>query len=182
MFYLRRVGRLWCLKFHAARDKHTGALGQWAISLSIIAPSPPTWLDSRIIILEPRRKPSAILPPWPLPKGSAMGSLLSASNPDARREKPPIQFRLQTGTHQLQPPTSSKLKAGRTELVACFSESAASSGLQYPYDVSLLSNAVVAHTRDCFSDSAYYSADGSLQVTMEARLEKPVVDTGCIIS
>ena len=128
----RQTGRLWCLKFHS-NDKRTSALESWAISLSIINPSPPTWLNSRIVILEPRRKPPTQLPPWPLPKGSAVASLLPASSPDLRREKPPLQFRLQTKNNQLQPSTSSKTKAGRTELVAHFSENPGSSGLQYPY-------------------------------------------------
>lgn len=134
-----RTGRLWYLRFHATPDKNTGALGPWVISLSIINPSPPTWLDSRIIIMEPRRKPLINLPPWPLPKSSAVGSLLQGSSPDARQEKPPIQFRLQTKTHQLQPSASAKAKAGRTELVAYFAENEASSGLQYPYECSCLS-------------------------------------------
>ena len=129
---LTSSGRLWCLKFYAAPDKKTGALGPWTISLSIVNPSPPTWLDLRVIITEPRRK-SARLPPWPLPKGSAVASLLPASSPDLRREKPAIQFRLQTNPHQLQPPTSAKMKPGRNELVAHFAENAMSSGLQFPY-------------------------------------------------
>ncbi|KAF9647721.1 hypothetical protein BDM02DRAFT_2512491 [Thelephora ganbajun] len=156
-------GRLWCLKFYATPDKKTSVLGPWAISLSIINPSPPTWLDSRIIITESRRKSSALLPPWPLPKGSAMASLLSASSLDLRREKPPIQFRLQTKSHQLQPPTSAKTKVGRSELVARFMENAASSGLQYP-------------------DSVYYSPNGTLRVIMEGRLAEPLTGADCIIS
>jgi hypothetical protein len=130
--FLTLAGRLWCLKFYAVPDKKTSTLGPWALSLSIINPSPPTWLDSRIVITEPRRK-SVLLPPWPLPKESAIAPLLPASPPDLRREKPPIQFRLQTRSHQLQPPTSTKMKPGRSELVAEFAENAASSGLQYPY-------------------------------------------------
>lgn len=156
-------GRLWCLKFQTTPDKKTSALGPWAVSLSTINPSPPTWLDLRVLILEPKRKPSIVLPPWPLPKGSAIGSLLPASSADDRQHKPPIQFRLQTKSHQLQPPTSGKSKVGRTELVAHFAENATSSGLQYP-------------------DSPYYSPDGSLQVILEARLEKPPAEEGCIIS
>ena len=129
------TGRLWCLKFLATRDKKTNALGPWAISISLINPSPPTWLDSRIVIIEPRGKPSALLPPWPLPKGSAMGSLFSSSSPDLRREKPPIQFRLQTRSSQLQSKTPTKMKKGRRrELLVSFAENAASSGLQYPYE------------------------------------------------
>jgi hypothetical protein len=155
-------GRLWCLKFYAGPDKKTSVLGPWAISLSIINPSPPTWLDSRIVITEPRRKPSGLPPPWPLPKGSTMASLLSSPSPDLRRDKPPIQFRLQAKSHQLQYPTSTKMKIGRNELVARFAENVASSGLQYP-------------------DSAYYSPDGSLQVMMEARLAKPLTDTDCVV-
>jgi hypothetical protein len=136
---MSHAGRLWCLKFYATSEKRTKALGPWAISLSIVNPSPPTWLDSRIVILEPRRKPPAYLPPWPLPKGSAVASLLPASSPDHRREKPPIQFRLQTKSSQLQPSVSSKTKAGRNELVTHFSENPASSGLQYPYGLLCLS-------------------------------------------
>ena len=130
--FLMSAGRLWCLKFYAVPDKKTSTLGPWAISLSIVNPSPPTWLDSRIVITEPQRK-SGRLPAWPLPKGSAMAPLLSATSPDLRREKPPIQFRLQTELNQLQPPTSTKMKPGRNELVAHFAENVMSSGLQYPY-------------------------------------------------
>jgi len=129
------IGRLWYLKFCVTPDKKTNAPGPWAMSLSITNPSPPTWLDSRVVVLCPRGKSgkSPHLPAWPLPKDSAVGSLLSSSTPDLRREKPPIQFRLQTKTQQLQPPTSTKARTGRNELVAYFSENAASSGLQFPY-------------------------------------------------
>jgi len=157
-------GRLWYLKFCVTPDKKTNGPGPWAISLSITNPSPPTWLDSRVVVIYPRGKSgkSPHLPAWPLPKESAVGSLLSSSTPDLRREKPPIQFRLQTKTQQLQPPTSTKARTGRNELVVYFSENAASSGLQFP-------------------DSAYYSPDGTLQVTVEGRLTKPVTDAGCVI-
>ena len=112
-------------------DKKTKAPGPWALSLSIMNASPPTWLDSRIFITEPRRKSAALTPPWPLPKDSPVASLLSASTPDPK-DKPPIQFRLQTKAYQLQPPTFTKMKKGRHHLVARFDESTASSGLQFP--------------------------------------------------
>jgi len=158
-------GRLWCLKFYTTSEKRTATFGTWAISLSTINPSPPTWLDSRIIILGSRRKPSTQLPAWPLPKGSAGASLLSNSSQDLQREKPPIQFRLQTKSNQLQPSMSSRIsvKAGRNELVAYFLENPASSGLQY-------------------SDSAYYSPDGCLHVMIEAQLVRPAAEPGCVIS
>lgn len=62
-----------------------------------------------------------------------MASRLPSPPPDPGREKPPIQFRLQTKTTQLESRTSQKLKKGRHELVARFAEKPASSGLQYPY-------------------------------------------------
>ena len=40
-------------------------------------------------------------------------------------------------------------------------------------------NVLLTHTR--FSDSMYYTQDGTLQVLMEARLEQPTVDAGCVI-
>lgn len=163
-------------------NKKTKTLGPWAISLSIIDPSPPTWLDSRVIIAEPRRKSSGFPPPWPLPNGSAVASLLSLSTPGTQREKSPIQFRLQTKSAQLHPPTSKKTKKGRQGLVVRFAEKPASSGLQYPYG-RFFCLRILHSPRDCFpfSDSAYYSADGSLQVTMEARLAKPLANADCVI-
>ncbi|KAF9777911.1 hypothetical protein BJ322DRAFT_518412 [Thelephora terrestris] len=149
-------GRLWCLNFHAAPDKRSSALGPWAISLSIISPSPPTWLDSRIIITEPKKKHST---KRHLGKGSA--GLEPASSRVKREE--PIEFLLQTKVHQLQPSTPKKPKNARTELVAYFAEDDAASRLQY-------------------TDSPYYSRDGSLQVTVEARLEKSETEQTCIIS
>lgn len=177
------TGRLWCLKFHATSDKQTSALGSWAISLSIINPSPPTWLDSRVVILGPSRKSSAFLPPWPLPKGSAVGSLMSASSQDVRRDNPPIQFLLKTKHYQLQPSAPSKTRVGRSEVITYFAENTASSGLQYPYEC-LLSDphSFLIHVIALLSsDSAYYSSDGSLQVIMEAQLAKPAPEEGCII-
>ena len=180
---LFHTGRLWCLKFYAIPDKHTNASAPWAVSLSIVNPSPPTWLDSRIVILEPRRKPSALLPAWPLPKDSAIGSLLAESSAGVRRENPPIQFRMQTKTQQLQPPTSAKTKVGRTELAAYFAENAASSRLQYPYGCFFLFiKPAPCSSPFLYSDSVYYSPEGSLQVILEARLDKPSTDQGCVIS
>ena len=127
------IGRLWCLRFFAMPNKKTKAPGPWTISLSIIDPSPPTWLDSRLVITEPRRKFSALPSPWPLPDSSAVASLLSSSSPETRREKPPIQFRLQTKSAELHPPTAKRNKKKRQGLVARFEDKPASSGLQYPY-------------------------------------------------
>lgn len=104
----------------------------WAISIYIMNPSPPTWLDTRIVIQKPQGqgKPSAQLPPWPSKKGKASAFPPPTPSLDPLRG---IQFRLQTKVVQLQPSTSSKRKAGRTELVAKFSEDPTSASLQYPY-------------------------------------------------
>ena len=117
--------RLWRLEFYAAPGKETGALGPWAISLSIINPSPPTWLFS-VITIKPQRK-YAHLPPRPLPKLADMKSVF-LDDP-----QPPIEFRLETTSHELRPPTSTKIKLDRNKLVVHFAESATSSELQYPY-------------------------------------------------
>lgn len=165
-------------------DKKTKALGPWAMSISIMNPSPPTWLDSRVVITPPRGKSLNILPPWPLPKGSAVGSLLSSSTPDLRRDQPPIQFRLQTKTHQLESPVPTTIRMRRRELGARFAENPASSGLQYPYGCFYLPHEYSIYLPldfFPFSDSAYYSRDGSLQVTMEARLARPSTEADCII-
>jgi len=159
-------------------NKKTKAPGPWTISLSIIDPSPPTWLDSRLVITEPRRKSSAFPPPWPLPDSSAVASLLSSSS-ETRREKPPIQFRLQTKSAQLHPATAKRSKKRRQGLVARFADKPASSGLQYPYVRFCFSRTV--RSLHPFSDSAYYSSDGTLQVTMEARLAKPLANADCVI-
>lgn len=163
-------------------NKKTKAPGPWTISLSIIDPSPPTWLDSRLVITEPRRKFSALPPPWPLPDGSAVASLLSSSSPETRREKPPIQFRLQTKSAQLHPPMAKRSKKRRQGLVAQFADKPASSGLQYPYVCLGFSQMVRSPCdRSRFSDSAYYAPNGTLQVTMEARLAKPLANADCVI-
>ena len=120
----RHTGRLWCLKFYST-DKNTTTLGSWAISLTIINPSPPTWLNSRIVILEQGKK----LPPWPSPKGSPVDSPSTASP----EEKNILQFQLQTKKNQLEFPTSSTTKVGRTELVAKSSDNLASASLQFAY-------------------------------------------------
>ena len=126
------IGRLWCLRFFTMSSKKKKGPGPWAISLSIIDPSPPTWLDSRLFISEPSRKSSMVPPPWPLPDSSGLASVLSSSSPETRREKAPIQFRLQTKSVELHPPTAKKTKK-RQGLVARFADKPASSGLQYPY-------------------------------------------------
>jgi len=123
--FLTSSGRLWRLKFYAAPGSETSALGPWAISLSLINPSPPTWLSS-LIYIEPQRK-SAHIPPRPLPKGT---TITSVSSPNPR---PLIEFRLLTKSRKLQPPTSTKMKLERNELVVQFAENATSSELQYPY-------------------------------------------------
>ena len=152
--FLMSSGRLWCLQFYVAPDKKTSTFGRWAISLSIVDPSPPTWLDSHIII--------------------------------NGRGKSTIKFRLWTKSHQLQSPTPAKTKLARKKLdklVANFAENATSLELQYPYASFCFSSRMRCSPRDCFSfsNSGYYSQDGTLQVTMEAQLKRSSTDTDCVV-
>ena len=119
--FLMSSDRLWRLKFFATPDKKASALGSWAISLSIVNPSPPTWLDSRIVIAKSQWRP--------LPLSIYSRTILS------EWEGFPIKFKLQTKSHPLRPPSSTKTKLSKIpdELVAHFAENAASSELQDPY-------------------------------------------------
>lgn len=93
-------GRLWSFKFfvvqaHDARvdrNRQAPPVGTWALALSLMEHSPPTWIDSRLVIEEARP-----VPPDPSTSpGSAPKAQDSKSKP-----KPTISLRLKSGSAQL---------------------------------------------------------------------------------
>ncbi|KAI0645064.1 hypothetical protein C8Q79DRAFT_969432 [Trametes meyenii] len=176
-------GRLWALRFVVANDsgwdsrfgyKHIRG-GSWV---------PPTWVDSRLVIEDPRARTHP--PPVPLPSGPP-SSLLEAvegmlqqaeaegapSAGEGRGEgagtgrgagasgkpKPPIELRMRLQNGQLTAPAS--IKATNHSVIA---ES--------------LEDNPLAHSLQ-FKGCPYIESDGSLVARLEARLVQPGSD--CVI-
>jgi len=140
-------GRIWKLRFYVTKDEMTKQPGPWAIMITMMEQSPPTKLDARIIIKEPETEqtnsPSAV------PPSGILASLLTPSS--SSKQNPPIEFRLKTGYAELIPVKAGRKPDYNQKVKALFTDSAQGSSLQYP-------------------DSPYYYPDGSLRVTLVARL------------
>jgi hypothetical protein len=107
---------------------------QWVVTLAILEHSPPTWIDSRLIIEEPPQRPA---PAAPMPP-----SLIDTSIPDQPstpfsnktnkkrgKPKPAISLRLKTGNQQLAPPVSNS--SVRSEIVVALEDSMMGPSLQF---------------------------------------------------
>jgi len=158
-------GRMWWLRFHVLSERQEVTTrkcpGAWAVSLSILEHSTPTWLDSRLVIREPLRPSHSITPS----ECSTLSSIIdSISGPPEPRTKPDLFFRLKTGTsdiNQLHPLPANRKRHSRTDvLTVLFDDVPLGSSLQYP-------------------DSSYYTSDGTLYASLEGQLGKP--EEKCII-
>jgi hypothetical protein len=127
---------MWCLSFAIATDtpKRTGVKpGSWCITLSLLEHSPPTWIDSRLLIEEPRR------PPSPKKLLDDLPSPLSIFGQNAKlKPKPTISLRLKTGNAQLIAPsesTSSFMSQcdPQNEISVSLDDSMMGAGLQYEW-------------------------------------------------
>ncbi|KAI0740849.1 hypothetical protein C8Q76DRAFT_607717 [Earliella scabrosa] len=161
-------GRLWELSFLIAKDfdprlayKNVKG-GSWVIKLVLLPHSPPTWIDSRLVIEDPRAHGH--------PNGEhasassgAPTSLIEASAKTGSEEtpqgkpKPPIQLRLKA-REQLSPP---RYSAGPM-IILSLEENASANSLQ-------------------FNGCPYLGSDGSLTARLEARLAQPAEEAECII-
>ena len=154
--------RFWHLKFYVAPGIKSGTFGGWTISLSAVHPIYYTNLRAFIIITKPQR--SLLWSENPSPSATAVLS---------RLEGFPIRFLLETKSRPLR--SSRYTIMGREfkrvdELVARFPENAESSELRHPCAYLCFSSRMRCSPHDCFtfSDSDYYSQDGTLSVVMVA--------------
>ncbi|KAM5537909.1 hypothetical protein V8D89_008385 [Ganoderma adspersum] len=182
-------GRLWELSFIVAKTDYDSRLGygnfkagSWVVRLLLLPHSPPTWIDSRLVIEDPRAhgqdpgpspSPSSSSYSSPsLPFGGGPSSILQAilagdsdampstspstSTPSTRAKvKPRVELRLKA-REQL---TSGKWDHN-SKVVLALEENALANSLQ-------------------FNGCPYFEADGSLVARLEAKLGPPGAD--CII-
>ncbi|KAI0800180.1 hypothetical protein C8Q74DRAFT_1313909 [Fomes fomentarius] len=154
-------GRLWELSFFVAQkdDVWSGyRSGSWVARLALLPHSPPTYIDSRLVIEDPRTRP----PPRTRPGSSPLTPPLEAhaegsSTSQGSKPKPPIELRLKA-REQLTAPRSI------TEI---------------PPESSMIAVPLEERNSLQFNGCPYLDADGSLIARLEARLAPPESD--CII-
>ncbi|KAI0365080.1 hypothetical protein BV20DRAFT_973645 [Pilatotrama ljubarskyi] len=166
-------GRLWLLRFLVAQNadwrigyqhKRTGS---WVVVLSLLPHSPPTSIDSRLVIEDPRARTQP--PPEPLPSGPPSSLLeavegmtqqdeLQESARGSSKPKPSIQLRLKR-SEQLTAPSSTRC-TNHSVIAVSLEEDALGHSLQ-------------------FEGCPYVESDGSLVARLEARLIQPGPE--CII-
>lgn len=146
-------GRLWCLNFLVASEPNMSA-GSWCISLSLQESSPPTHVDSRLLILEAVPSPSSPVSQPDTPPSSAFGSFPSRSTKRSK-SKAVIIVRLQTSTQQLE-------SSGKHSRCHQILEPLENEAIKLQY-----------------TNNPYIGADEKLRARFEARLGKS--DKECII-
>ncbi|KAJ7696582.1 hypothetical protein B0H17DRAFT_1130967 [Mycena rosella] len=147
--------RMWRLSFnvspHERRRPHLPPPGTWYASLSLLENSPPTWLDSRLLVPAPPESATE-------PSGSGFASGLFG--PGKPRPRPTLSVRMKA-TEQLRAPGRGP---GHRNCVIVLLDGAEGDvglgGLQY-------------------AGSPYIAADETLRGRLEARLAKPEAD--CVI-
>ncbi|KAI0774920.1 hypothetical protein BD413DRAFT_690593 [Trametes elegans] len=166
-------GRMWALRFFVATqaDRRTGyqymRVGSWVVCLSLLPHSPPTWIDSRLVIEDPRARthpppephPSSVGPPSSLLEAvEGMLQQDSESSHASARPKPMIELRMKRA-EQLTAPSS--MRSTNMSVIPVSLE-------DHPLGRSLQ-----------FKGCPYIESDGSLVARLEARLVQPGSD--CII-
>jgi len=141
-------GRIWRLKFYVTKNDE-GQPGPWAVMMMIMEQSPPTNLDARVVIKEPETEPTNE-PPVESPY-SILASLWAQPSASSPKHNPPIEFRLKTGSSELNPVKAGRRPEHNQKVKVLFTDNTQGSTLQYP-------------------DSPYYYPDGSLKVTLVASL------------
>jgi hypothetical protein len=168
-------GRLWRLSFFVASARHHNQLtpGSWHISLTLLEHSPPTWIDSRLVIDEPAQPLSS--PP------SDLTDFESPTTPSSRRKskekpKPTISYRLKSQFTQL----IASPEHAQNEIRVSLDDSMMGSGLQYAYvllHIFFIVYVIQSHRH--ISGSSYILPNGMLLARLEARLARP--ESECII-
>lgn len=126
------LGRLWLLRFIVVKqnDRRTGfhyqLPGTWAVTLSLLEHSPPTAIDSRLLIEEPQDSDRALSEHL---RDSSTPSTPTSSRSGRTTPKPTISLRLKSSSH-LAPRQGHN--HGDT-IVVPLSESLMANSLQYAY-------------------------------------------------
>ncbi|KAF7308764.1 hypothetical protein MKEN_01075500 [Mycena kentingensis (nom. inval.)] len=146
-------GRMWRLGFHVSERRRPGmpAPGAWYITLSLLEHSPPTWIDSRLLVPAPEApQPSP-------PPASGFGSGFFGSG--KTRSRPTLSVRMKAAEQLHANPRGHR----RKEIIMLLDEGDGESGLgtlQY-------------------AGCPYIQPDESLHCRLEARLARPEAE--CII-
>ena len=128
-FFFSALGRIWKLRFYVTKNDVTQQPGPWAVMIQMMEQSPPTHLDSRIIIKEPEKELPSPQPATTPNRGLASFLTSSSTSP---KPNPPIEFRLKTSATEL-----TAVRAGRRadysqKVQVLFTDSAQGNSLQYP--------------------------------------------------
>ncbi|KAJ3894703.1 hypothetical protein GG344DRAFT_73851 [Lentinula edodes] len=159
-------GRLWRLALDVAskrRSRHGGPPpGSWCIVLSLMENSPPTWVDSRLIIQDVSSNVNTpeIDPLSGEPASTSPPSIFSGILGD-RSKKAAIIIRMQSKL-ELCPSANRPHHNRQTEIFVPLDSVPLASSIQH-------------------AGSSYIGADESLSGKLEARLKKPQGDAECII-
>jgi hypothetical protein len=132
-------GRMWCLAFSI------GDSSKWVVKLSILEHSPPTWIDSHLIIEEHSAAVTLTAPSLIDPATSNVQSGQRDRQVEGK-PKPAIKIRLRK--------EYGRLKPNKSPIVEALEDTLGGSGLQY-------------------DGSSYLDAEGTLRACLVARLAKP---------
>ncbi|KAJ7446715.1 hypothetical protein FB451DRAFT_1355035 [Mycena latifolia] len=149
--------RMWRLSFNVStqehRRPHLPPPGTWYASLSLLENSPPTWIDSRLLVPAPPQSATLESPSGP---GFASGLF----GPGKPRPRPTLSVRMKA-TEQLRAPGRGPSHRNRVIVLLDGAEGDVGlGGLQY-------------------AGCPYIAADETLRGRLEARLAKPEAD--CVI-
>lgn len=167
--------RMWRLAFRVmpsqepAEKYHTRSLrpGTWCVTLTLLEHSPPTWIDSRLLIADsgdPSNDSLLDSTPPTTPSGSpSLTSLPFSTSPSSpsRKPKPTISLRLKC-SEQLIPAEGARRHPRNAQpvIVAPLEDSLMGASLQY-------------------SGTSYIAKDAVLRARLEARLRRPEAE--CVI-
>ena len=114
---------------------HRVKAGSWAIKLALLPHSPPTWIDSRLVIEDPRFRGQQAVSA----AGSSSGpptSLLEAilspgeGSDSMKKARPPVEVRLKA-REQLTAPPSWSPNSDKSMVVVALEENPLANGLQF---------------------------------------------------
>ena len=123
------LGRMWKPRFYVKWDASTHQPGPWAVRMHMMEQSPPTHLDSRIIIKEPAKEP--LNPPPAAPPNRGLASFLTSSS-SSPKSTPPIESRLKSSAMELTAVRAGRKPEYSQRVQALFTDSVEGNSLQYP--------------------------------------------------
>ncbi|KAF5364686.1 hypothetical protein D9758_005607 [Tetrapyrgos nigripes] len=154
-------GRMWRLAFKVSQNtrlhSHQPRMGLWCISLSLMENSPPTPVDSRLIIHDAISSNSSTS----LLDSPASPSLAASLSSSSRAQKP-LSIRIKSGQQDLIPPELFRRRDQLREILV-------------PLDDAGAKAASLEH-----AGNSYIGADDTLRARLEARLTKGNDDHDCV--